>query len=151
MRYNLGLETAKRKVCDRKIISLTEQLATLRGRCNDEIRAERAHSARVELWVHAMLSSFAYFKAEIAHRERLLDMQQELDKKEQRQLKYKLWCQETAAQTLGLDADALVLYFAQRMAALAGAHHTFNNILRESSTACAVSITVSSQGRMGRH
>lgn len=130
MRYCLGLETARRRISDKKVLSLTEQLATLRGRCNDEIRAERAHSARIELWVYAMLSSFAYLKDEIAHRERLLNMQENLDKKAQRRFKHELWRQATAAQTLGLDVDALILYFAQRMASLSGAHCTFNNALR---------------------
>lgn len=131
MRYCLGLETARRKICDKKVISLTEQLATLKGRCNDEIRAERAHSARIELWVYAMLSSFAYLKTEIAHREQLLNMQEIVDREAQRQFKHELWRQATAAQTLGLDVNALTLYFAQRLASLAGAHRTFNNALRK--------------------
>lgn len=131
MRYGLGLETARRKVCDRHILKLAADMAQLRGRCNDEIRAERAHSARIELWVHAMRSAFDSFRSEIAHRETLLNMQQTLDSEAQRSLKYELWRQATAVQLLGLDVDTLVLYFAQRMAALAGAHRTFNDALRE--------------------
>lgn len=131
MRYGLGLEKARRSICDRRILDLTEQLATLRGRCNDEIRAERAHSARIELWVHAMLSSFAFFRAEIRHREYLLSVQQDIDRTARQRLEHELWRQATATQVLGLDVDALVLFFAQRMTDLAGAHRTFNDALRE--------------------
>lgn len=130
LRHDLGVEEARRKVCDLKILKMTQSLAELRARSRDEIYYERAHSARLELWVHTMLASFSRAKTALMHREALLDQQKKLDMRAQRALRLDVWRHTTAAHTLGLDISALFLFFAQRVATLSGAHQTFNDALR---------------------
>ena len=59
LRHSLGVEEARRRVRDLAILKMTKLLAELRARSRDEIYYERAHSARLELWVHTMLASFS--------------------------------------------------------------------------------------------
>lgn len=130
LRHNLSLEEAQRRVRDLTILKMTKVLAELRACSRDEIYYERAHSARLELWVHTMLASFSRARAALMHREALLDQQKTLDMRAQRALRLDVWRQTTAAHTLGLDTSALFLFFAQRIATMSGAHKTYNNALR---------------------
>ena len=109
---------------------MAKVLAELRACSRDEIYYERAHSARLELWVHTMLASFSQSRSALMHREALLDQQKTLDMRAQRALRIDVWRQTTAAHTLGLDTSALFLFFAQRIATMSGAHQTYNNALR---------------------
>ena len=135
LQYSLSCERSEREILDKKVQLQMDQLAQLRCRVRDELRAERAHSARVELWVHGMLAGFGEARRQVAHREMLLDHQQVLDKTAQKMLKKNLWHQTQAAHLIGLDVDALMLFFAQRLAALAGAHASFNDRLRANGAA----------------
>ena len=49
LRYELGLETARRELAEAEVARLTESRATERDALRAELRMERAHSARCDL------------------------------------------------------------------------------------------------------
>ena len=127
LRHRLGLAHAQQKVQELKILKLTKTIALLRACSRDEIYYERAHSARLKLWVHTMVAGFR-------HRETLLHRQKALDLEARRSLRHEIWRQQNATQALGLDTSALFLFFAQRVAVMSGAHKSYNDALRTHTT-----------------
>ena len=75
LRYELGLETARRELAEAEVARLTEARATERDALRAELRMERAHSARCELWVGAMRTDARHYLAQIKQREWLLARQ----------------------------------------------------------------------------
>ena len=65
LRYELGLETARRELAEAEVARLTEARATERDALRAELRMERAHSARCELWVGAMRTDARHYLAQI--------------------------------------------------------------------------------------
>jgi hypothetical protein len=130
LRHRLGLAHAQQKVQELKILKLTKTIALLRACSRDEIYYERAHSARLKLWVHTMVAGFVRIKSMLRHRETLLHRQKALDLEARRSLRHEIWRQQNATQALGLDTSALFLFFAQRVAVMSGAHKSYNDALR---------------------
>ena len=79
LRHRLGLAQAQQKVQELKILKMTKKIALLRASSRDEIYYERAHSARLKLWVHTMVAGFLRIRSMLSHREALLHRQKALD------------------------------------------------------------------------
>ncbi|GMI08806.1 hypothetical protein TrVE_jg6426 [Triparma verrucosa] len=96
-----------------------------------QLRSERNHTARLELWIASMHDDVKYYLKEIKLREdRLLSKQKESEAAKLA-LKYERWKQTTAIYALGTDVDALFLFFLQRVVNLAGSGKKYNDALRE--------------------
>ena len=115
---------------DANLYKMTEMVAELRARSRDEVFYERAHSARLQLWLHTIRAGMIRVRRVIIHREGLLHHQKTLDRKAQRTLRHHLWEQKVAVHVLALDTSALFLFFAQRVATMSGAHKSYNDALR---------------------
>ncbi|GMI11415.1 hypothetical protein TrLO_g5165 [Triparma laevis f. longispina] len=99
-----------------------------------QLRSERNHTARLELWIASMHDDVKYYLKEIKLREdRLLSKQKESEEAKLA-LKYERWKQTTAIYALGTDVDALFLFFLQRIVNLAGSGKKYNDALRENGT-----------------
>ncbi|KAJ1451458.1 hypothetical protein M885DRAFT_499598 [Pelagophyceae sp. CCMP2097] len=114
LRFGLSLETAKREVGDATNLALQERVARVKSACRLELGVERGHSARLELWVHALVRGSARVAIEVKHMETLLQRQRQLDLSEQNRLNKAVWRERVAAHTLGLDAGQLCFFFASR-------------------------------------
>ena len=90
LRHRLGLAHAQQKVQELKILKLTKTIALLRACSRDEIYYERAHSARLKLWVHTMVAGFVRIKSMLRHRETLLHRQKALDLEARRSLRHEI-------------------------------------------------------------
>ena len=95
-----------------------------------QLRSERNHTARLELWIAAMHDDVRYYLKEIKLREDRLLEQRKQSEAAQLALKYERWKQTTAIYALGTDVDALFLFFMQRIVNLAGSGRVYNDALR---------------------
>ena len=134
-RYDLSVETAKRLIGDaerkRIIFAWRKQSGALRA----ELVGERMHCARMELWVGAMRKDVTNYTKEIWLREKMLELQKLTNDGETRRLKQSLWKNATGLSQLSTDVDALFLFFAQRVANLAGSRRHYNEALRANGAA----------------
>eukprot|EP00520_Triparma_pacifica_P008736 CAMPEP_0118651064 /NCGR_PEP_ID=MMETSP0785-20121206/10589_1 /TAXON_ID=91992 /ORGANISM="Bolidomonas pacifica, Strain CCMP 1866" /LENGTH=2593 /DNA_ID=CAMNT_0006543497 /DNA_START=44 /DNA_END=7822 /DNA_ORIENTATION=+ len=95
-----------------------------------QLRSERNHTARLELWIAAMHDDVKYYLKEIKLRENRLTEQRKESEAAQLALKYERWMQTTAMYALGTDVDTLFLFFMQRIVNLAGSGKFYNDSLR---------------------
>ena len=134
-RYDLSVETAKRQIGDDERKQIVFQWRTEGDILRAELLSERMHTARLELWVAAMRKDVSNYTKEIWLRERMLEYQKITTDAEMRELKYKLWRHSTGLNKVGTDVNALFLFFAQRIANLAGARRHYNEALRSNGAA----------------
>ena len=109
-----------------------------------QLRSERNHTARLELWIAAMHDDVKYYLKEIKLRENRLAEQRQQSEAAQLALKYERWKQTTAIYALGTDVDTLFLFFLQRVVNLAGSGKFYNDALRANG-AMAI-LTAAAQG-----
>jgi hypothetical protein len=134
-RYDLSVETAKRQIGDAERKQIVFQWRSEGDILRAELISERMHTARLELWIAAMRKDVNNYTKEIWLRERMLEYQKITTDAEMRELKYTLWRNSTGLNKVGTDADALFLFFAQRIANLAGARRHYNEALRSNGAA----------------
>lgn len=119
-----------------------------------QLRGERNHTARLELWIAAMHDDVKYYLKEIKLRDDRLNEQKKQSEAAQlalkcvyiapasapapfhltirssRSLRYERWKQSTAVYCLCCDVDALFLFFVQRIVNLSGSSQHYNDALR---------------------
>jgi len=134
-RYDLSCETAKRLISDAERKRITFAWRRESDALRAELMSERMHSARCELWVGAMRKDVTNFTKEIWLRDRMLELQKESNNRELRALKYNAWRHATGLHLVSTDVGALFLFFAQRVANLAGSRRHYNEALRDNGAA----------------
>ena len=134
-RYDLSCETAKRLISDAERKRITFAWRKESDALRAELMSERMHSARCELWVGAMRKDVTNFTKEIWLRDRMLELQKESNDRELRALKYNAWRHATGLHLVSTDVSALFLFFAQRVANLAGSRRHYNEALRDNGAA----------------
>jgi hypothetical protein len=134
-RYDLSVETARRAIGDEERKSLTVAWKREVEALRSELVGERMHCARLELWVGAMRQDVKNYTKEIWLRERMLQFQKESNDMQTRALKYDLWRNATGLNKVATDVNSLFLFFAQRLASLAGSRRHYNEALRANGAA----------------
>jgi len=130
LRYDLGGYQVREEVNRKALSDIKEIWRKEVDSLKVQLRSERNHTARLELWIAAMHDDVKFYLKEIKLREQWLTEQRKQSEAAKLELKYEKWKQTTAIYSLGTDVDALFLFFCQRLVNLAGSRRHYNDALR---------------------
>jgi len=130
LRHEMRREVVRRSVLQDDYNRLMDRYKNETVALKEELRMERAHSNRVRLWIAGMHSDVRHYLYEIRKREEQQRQIAEADEIEKRRLRFTNWQNQAALYILFTDVDNLFLFFAQRLANLAGARKMYNERLR---------------------
>ncbi|CAM9647190.1 unnamed protein product, partial [Ectocarpus sp. 12 AP-2014] len=130
LRHDLAQERAKREAAEDRLAIVTNRARVLSEKLRTELRAERMHSLRLELWIAALHDEIRFHIKTQEEMRRLQALERIEHKRQKREQRHKVWRHRTAIRLLCTSVDTLFLFFAQRLANLAGSRRTHNDALR---------------------
>ncbi|CAM9386389.1 unnamed protein product, partial [Ectocarpus sp. 8 AP-2014] len=130
LRHDLAQERAKREAEEDRLAIVTDRARVLSEKLRTELRAERMHSLRLELWIAALHDEIRFHIKTQEEMRRLQALERIEHERQKREERHKVWRHRTAIRLLCTSVDSLFLFFAQRLANLAGSRRTHNDALR---------------------
>ncbi|CAM9262946.1 unnamed protein product, partial [Ectocarpus fasciculatus] len=130
LRHDLAQERAQREAAEDRLAIVTDRARVLSEKLRTELRAERMHSLRLELWIAALHDEIRFHIKTQEEMRRLLALERIEHERQKREERHKVWRHRTSIRLLCTSVDSLFLFFAQRLANLAGSRRTHNDALR---------------------
>ncbi|CAN0449105.1 unnamed protein product, partial [Pylaiella littoralis] len=130
LRHDLAEERATRENAEERLAVQTGRAKVSGEKLRSELRAERMHSLRLELWIAAPHDEIRCLIKTQEEMRRLYALERVEHERRVREERHKVWRQHTAVRLLCTSVDSLFLFFAQRLANLAGSRRTHNDALR---------------------
>ncbi|CAN0120353.1 unnamed protein product [Scytosiphon promiscuus] len=130
LRHDLAQERAMRETAERRLAVVKGNAEVLSEKLRSELRAERMHSRRLELWIAALHDDIRCHIKDREELKRLHALEKFEHEQKLRAERHKVWRHRTSIRLLGTSVDNLFLFFAQRLANLAGSRRTHNDALR---------------------
>jgi hypothetical protein len=121
----------KVKILEYQRVSFTYKVARQLDEIRGQLRSERSHASRLYLLVIALRERAHELQESLNQKEIHMRRQSESQEEEKRRIRKRIWEQKIGVLRLSTDVDALFLFFARRLAALAGARARYNDKLRE--------------------
>ncbi|CAN0152673.1 unnamed protein product, partial [Laminaria digitata] len=130
LKHDLAAERAKREVADERLAIVIDDAKAVSEKLRTELRAERMHSVRLELWIAALHDEIRLQKAAQEELKRLQAIERKEHERKVREERHVVWRHRTAVRLLCTSVDSLFLFFTQRLANLAGSRRSHNDALR---------------------
>eukprot|EP00957_Ditylum_brightwellii_P083596 6354587-Ditylum_brightwellii.AAC.1 len=130
MRYELSKFHVKEDLTRLELDRMKKMWLIDGGDLKEQLKTERKHSARLELIIEALKEQIYKHASELKAQKRLQEQEREEFKSAIRKTQHELWRQQFAIYSVAMDVDSLFLFFAERLANLAGSRQCHNDALR---------------------